>query len=251
MNSLKTLAFFTFALSAMLLSNSLFAQTTTKEHQEQQGYKYKIIQKAIDGKECSKEEMKKCIVICTKGDSTDVHDNCCKMVNMGADKGMKVEKKVITTEDGKTIVIMTCTTDPENVSTKCTGKFDENVTINIIGGDGGDMEMEVEKYCNSKEAKTKMMMCCVEASESGKYGQKRSHRHNRSRENNPKKVEDITTSTTLELTTLKFYPNPNAGNFTLDFNIETRGNTTVSIFDINGKEVYKEELLDFSGNYKK
>lgn len=55
----------------------------------------------------------------------------------------------------------------------------------------------------------------------------------------------------LPVEEMKFYPNPNNGKFTLDFNLADKGNTEVSILNMEGKSIYKEELKDFSGNYKR
>ncbi|MBL0139699.1 MAG: T9SS type A sorting domain-containing protein [Bacteroidetes bacterium] len=48
---------------------------------------------------------------------------------------------------------------------------------------------------------------------------------------------------------LRYYPNPNHGKFDLDFYLNTEGDTDVSIFDPNGKEVFHETLKKFSGEY--
>jgi len=50
---------------------------------------------------------------------------------------------------------------------------------------------------------------------------------------------------------LNFYPNPSNGQFKLNFNLENQGNTEISIFDLNGREVYREQLNDFAGSYSK
>lgn len=50
---------------------------------------------------------------------------------------------------------------------------------------------------------------------------------------------------------LNFYPNPNDGQFKLNFNLKEKGNTEIAIFDLNGKEIYREQLNDFSGSYSK
>ncbi|MGB0524875.1 MAG: T9SS type A sorting domain-containing protein, partial [Flammeovirgaceae bacterium] len=50
---------------------------------------------------------------------------------------------------------------------------------------------------------------------------------------------------------LSFYPNPNDGQFKLNFNLKDKGNTEISIFDLNGKEIYREQLNDFTGSYSK
>lgn len=55
----------------------------------------------------------------------------------------------------------------------------------------------------------------------------------------------------LVLDQMKFYPNPNTGKFTLDFNLAEKGNTEVNILNVEGKSVYKEELKDFTGNYQR
>jgi hypothetical protein len=48
---------------------------------------------------------------------------------------------------------------------------------------------------------------------------------------------------------LNYYPNPNDGIFNLKFNLEQKGEVTVKVMDIMGKEVYKETILDFGGMY--
>lgn len=50
---------------------------------------------------------------------------------------------------------------------------------------------------------------------------------------------------------MNFYPNPNNGKFHLTFKLSNTGNTEVSIFNMEGKSVYSEELKNFSGNYDK
>ena len=54
---------------------------------------------------------------------------------------------------------------------------------------------------------------------------------------------------TLKVEKLGFYPNPTSGRFKLDFALDTREAVTIKILDAAGKEVYKEELKNFSGNY--
>lgn len=48
---------------------------------------------------------------------------------------------------------------------------------------------------------------------------------------------------------LNYYPNPSNGKFNLKFNLEQKGEVTVKVMDIMGKEVYKETILDFGGMY--
>jgi hypothetical protein len=55
----------------------------------------------------------------------------------------------------------------------------------------------------------------------------------------------------LNIGEAKFFPNPNDGRFTLTFNLLTKGTTKISIFDINGRQVYTEALQNFTGKYEK
>lgn len=50
---------------------------------------------------------------------------------------------------------------------------------------------------------------------------------------------------------LKFYPNPSQGNLHVAFNIEKATDVKVTITDMEGKEVFTENLKNFSGNYDK
>ena len=48
------------------------------------------------------------------------------------------------------------------------------------------------------------------------------------------------------------YPNPSGGNITIEFNIPGIAKTSISVTDMNGKEVYSENLGEaFAGPYKK
>lgn len=55
----------------------------------------------------------------------------------------------------------------------------------------------------------------------------------------------------LNLDKIDFYPNPNNGKFNLSFDLKEKGNTTVSIMTADGKKIYNESLVDFSGHYTK
>jgi hypothetical protein len=55
----------------------------------------------------------------------------------------------------------------------------------------------------------------------------------------------------LEMEEMKMSPNPHDGKFDLSFNLKNKGNAKVSIFNMEGKEVYSESLPNFSGEYKK
>jgi len=55
----------------------------------------------------------------------------------------------------------------------------------------------------------------------------------------------------LKIEKLDFYPNPNNGKFNLTFSLPEKGKTKITVFDSNGKEVYKEVLTNFTGDYNK
>ncbi len=55
----------------------------------------------------------------------------------------------------------------------------------------------------------------------------------------------------LDLEKLVFAPNPSDGKFTLKFKTPDTGRITINIYDVNGKEVYKESIKNFDGNYEK
>ena len=55
----------------------------------------------------------------------------------------------------------------------------------------------------------------------------------------------------LELEKLVFSPNPSDGRFTLKFNTPETGKTSINIYDVNGKEVYKENVKNLDGPYEK
>lgn len=65
-----------------------------------------------------------------------------------------------------------------------------------------------------------------------------------------KSVKNIDNNT-LEVEKMSFYPNPTSGKFKLDFSLESEQDLKIKILDAAGKEVYNEELKDFSGWYSK
>lgn len=47
------------------------------------------------------------------------------------------------------------------------------------------------------------------------------------------------------------YPNPSKGNFTIDFDLDVSSDISISVFDVNGKEVFSQDLGIYSlGNHK-
>ncbi|MBL4655940.1 MAG: T9SS type A sorting domain-containing protein [Bacteroidia bacterium] len=85
--------------------------------------------------------------------------------------------------------------------------------------------------------------CCKSLKEEGEKGKSGKQKENL----NESSIED----NVLEPETLDFYPNPNNGEFNLNFNLpsEENGKVIITISDISGKVVYKEKVKDFSGNY--
>lgn len=62
---------------------------------------------------------------------------------------------------------------------------------------------------------------------------------------------NITETEELKINNLLFYPNPSKGEFKLEFELKSAGNTEIKIVDSMGKEVYNEKLDNFSGKYSK
>lgn len=54
----------------------------------------------------------------------------------------------------------------------------------------------------------------------------------------------------LELERIKFSPNPSSGKFSLEFKSEIKDQLNIKIYDINGNEVYNEDVKNFDGHYK-
>lgn len=50
---------------------------------------------------------------------------------------------------------------------------------------------------------------------------------------------------------MTFYPNPNNGKFNLKFTMPEKGNTDITIMNLDGKVIYKERLENFAGSYDK
>lgn len=67
-----------------------------------------------------------------------------------------------------------------------------------------------------------------------------------------KAVGSAESAESLTLDDLKFYPNPNDGKFTLEFQApKSRKSTDVSIVDMNGKEVFSDSWKDKAGFYSR
>lgn len=53
----------------------------------------------------------------------------------------------------------------------------------------------------------------------------------------------------LQADEMMFYPNPNNGKFNLAFYLADKGDTEIHVMNIEGKKVYSEKLVGFSGKY--
>ncbi len=71
------------------------------------------------------------------------------------------------------------------------------------------------------------------------------------KENSEADIPDmgIDTNRELELDDIDLFPNPNNGTFTVRFSTWSKALTTISIIDVSGKEVYRENIKDFNGRY--
>jgi C-terminal processing protease CtpA/Prc len=63
-------------------------------------------------------------------------------------------------------------------------------------------------------------------------------------------IIEVEQDNALDLEDVKVFPNPTAGQLTIEFQAEAAP-TTIVIRDVSGKEIFKETLNDFGGNYKK
>jgi hypothetical protein len=55
----------------------------------------------------------------------------------------------------------------------------------------------------------------------------------------------------LAVDRMNFYPNPGNGKFNLTFSLADKGDTHITILDMQGKAIYAENLDNFSGTYDK
>lgn len=55
----------------------------------------------------------------------------------------------------------------------------------------------------------------------------------------------------VEMENMKLYPNPNDGRFNLKFSLKSKGDAEITVYNVEGKQVYNEKLSDFQGEYNK
>lgn len=62
---------------------------------------------------------------------------------------------------------------------------------------------------------------------------------------------DNTAKAELEIQELNLAPNPSNGHTEISLVLPKKGNTTISVYSIDGKKIYEEKLNDFTGKYHK
>ncbi len=67
----------------------------------------------------------------------------------------------------------------------------------------------------------------------------------------PIALEPFAPRNSLSLDQFNLFPNPNTGSFKVTFTAEELAPLTITIVDLSGKEVYREEVSEFNGNYNK
>jgi len=150
------------------------------------------------------------------------------------------------------------------------GKVMKIVTIDEIGPDSKmpdekQLNAEIEKALkeagvdpNGKEMKRVIVM---NNSEDSKDGGKSTEKHYTKivmvkldiTDANEEELKRFggTSDKKLEMEEMKLYPNPNNGKFNLNFNLKSKGDAEVTVYDMQGKQVYNEKLPNFQGEYNK
>lgn len=111
----------------------------------------------------------------------------------------------------------------------------ENENVKIIVKNCGDNEASDKKFL-----KKKVVICKIVLLDTDKEDKQIIRKLVKNIDNN-----------TLEVKKMSFYPNPTSGKFKLDFSLESEQDVKIKILDAAGKEVYIEDLKDFSGWYSK
>lgn len=161
----------------------------------------------------------------------------------------KGEKKIIIIKDGQAI------SDDDNADVKIinTGepmdaeieKVLKEAGVDLKGNTTGMKKIlivndEVKSSGNIKESKTtklvllKVKMTDLNAEDKAKLNKQIGATDNK-----------------LEMSEMNLFPNPHDGKFNLNFNLKNKGDASISIYNIEGKEIYSEKLPEFTGEYNK
>lgn len=144
------------------------------------------------------------------------------------------------------------------------GIIDSNVTIMVFDEDDAEYQKIMEEMKSSKEGDYKIEKQIVIVEEGEQQGEKGNRKMMEIKmvisscniedlDKEDKKFlrsEGLLTNENLKIEQLNFYPNPNNGRFNLGFTLPKQGDTEISIFSLEGKNVYIETLPNFPGSYK-
>lgn len=121
-------------------------------------------------------------------------------------------------------------------------EMDEDVEVIIIDGEAGNVSIDkiIDENGTTKVVKLKVLV--DEANEAEKQIL-RSIDSKAGTMELPRREE-------LKVEQFDFYPNPNNGKFTIDFDLIDRGSMIVRIVDLAGQEVYRDVQPDFTGKYR-
>lgn len=142
---------------------------------------------------------------------------------------------------------------------------DSNVTVIVLDEDDAEYQKILEEMKSSQNGDYKMEKQIVIVEEDDEEGIKGDRKMLEIRmvissckiddlNKDDKKLlksEGLLSNENLKIEQLNFYPNPNNGRFSLAFTLPKQGDTEISIFSTEGKNVYKDILPNFTGTYKK
>jgi hypothetical protein len=185
-------------------------------------------------------------MICSGGDSSMTHMfKCCSFPDdsliMCCAKGSKCKKMIMKSGSGNCKMLTDSLSQEVRMEVDDNGSIKE-FTVNGENADPGNYNTDVQVINDDNGEKIIIIKAEVKIDDLD--------------ESDLKKLEnsDVISSSgknNLKIEKLDFYPNPNNGKFNLSFTLSEKGKTKITVLDSNGKEVYKEVLPDFTGNYNK
>ena len=191
----------------------------------------------------------------------------------------RITDTTYTTDDASAIKVENGTVNIEEISTGKGGEMKKIIIINdekggndadvkiIRKGESTDMDAEIEKALKEAgvDPNAKGVQKMIIVNEDGKScGDKKGEKKvtkvvviknvkiTDADATELKKIDqNNSTDGKLALEKMNFYPNPNNGKFNLSFSLPEKGNTEITILNIEGKKVYSESLPNFVGAYDK
>jgi hypothetical protein len=160
-------------------------------------------------------------------------------------------------EDGKSAQVVIVNGQPMNEN-------ESNVKI-VHKGDSKEMDAEIEKALKEagmdpKTKGVKKMIIVDEDTAPGKDGKEEKRitkivmlnmNITDASPDDVKRLNAGSVDNKVEMDNMKLYPNPNDGKFNLNFNLKNKGDAEVTVYDLQGKQVYNEKLPNFTGEYNK